>query len=61
MPETFADRVRLLLARSGPVAGTAQPVAGVAASKPPARLVFAVDATASRSAAWDTAKGLTDT
>lgn len=62
MPETFADRVRLLLARSGgPVAVAAQPVAAVAASGPPARLVFAVDATASRSAAWDTAKGLTDT
>jgi hypothetical protein len=61
MPDTFADRVRLLLARSGPVAVGAQPVAGVPASKPAARLVFAVDATASRSAAWETAKGLTDT
>jgi von Willebrand factor type A domain len=69
MPENFADRVRLLLARSGgPVVGTkagagpavARPAA-VAKFEPRARLVFAVDATASRSAAWETAKGLTDT
>jgi hypothetical protein len=61
MPDTFADRMRLLLARSGPVAGTAQPDAGAPASRPPARLVFAVDATASRKTAWNTARRLTDT
>jgi hypothetical protein len=56
------NRAALLkAAAAGAAASRSDLLAAAAKNRPRARLVFAVDATASRSAAWNTAREVTDT
>jgi hypothetical protein len=60
-PPSYSRADLLKAAAAGAAPSRSDLLAAAAQNRPRARLVFAVDATASRSAAWDTARAVTDT